>query len=522
MNRRLSAILVLVVTLVSSSLPSIAARQPSIPSNNSASIITIDFEDLTNYTVVTTQYSNLGVAFEGAQVLSEGGNLNYLHFPPRSGLNVIYDDPQHWNPGNITITFDTDVTGSVLRVGGYVTGNRNVSMTTYDADGNTLGSVETGGLNHAPQGTPNMLLEINASAPIARVTFFNGGERGNTYTIDDFFFEGEQTCTVGFVPLFKQSDTRWGDEYYGGTTEQCFIDPSRGGCALIKNWGCALTSAAMVVSYYGSRQTGFTTTPLELNGWLKANKGYTGGHISWYKVAEYARKHGVQLHHRANRGPDDGVVNWSLCNSSPIVLYTQSPPYHAWGHFVVATAQADSSHWKINDPGGADLEHLAASSYTGYRRFSSTATDPSSLSIAVHSPVELLVTDPAGRRTGYDPTTGRYLREILDSSYGIETIGASYDSHSYIQALFFTTSAPLSGDYHIELVGTGSGWYTVDFLAYESTGTASHATVKGGIVDDATIELRLAYSDDPGAEIEVEQLTFLPSVHLPLVVKHGR
>jgi hypothetical protein len=53
---------------------------------------------------------------------------------------------------------------------------------------------------NADVGTPNKLLQITSSTPIAKVVFFNGGERGNTYTIDDFFFGSEQTCQISGVP----------------------------------------------------------------------------------------------------------------------------------------------------------------------------------------------------------------------------------------------------------------------------------------------------------------------------------
>jgi hypothetical protein len=114
---------------------------------NRENLKSIDFETLGDYNFVNNYYSYLGLTFEGAVTLSQGKSLNYLNFPPRSGINVIYDYPDHSVPGNITITFNTSKTGNVYKVGGYVTGNRNVSMTAFSSGGSSLGYVETGGAN---------------------------------------------------------------------------------------------------------------------------------------------------------------------------------------------------------------------------------------------------------------------------------------------------------------------------------------------------------------------------------------
>jgi len=488
-------------------------------SEPNATVVSIDFENLADLTVVTSQYANIGASFDGATILSQGGSLDYLHFPPRSGINVIYDDPSHG--GTIAVAFDPTKTGNVSRVGSYVTGNRNVTMTAFDASGNVLDNDETGGANYDPVGIPNKFLEVTSSTPIARVVF---SDSGNTFTVDDFFFESQQSCQIPNVPLFKQSDATWASDLYGGTTTNPWTndddkdgrldeDPKDGRdndndgrvdedtVETIAKWGCALTSAAMIVSYHGSQQTGFTTTPRNLNNWLRANKGYSGGALIWAKVAEYARAQGVQLYSYSGWGPDDGVVNWYLCNSLPIILETRSSPYN--GHFVVATGQSGSEQWSINDPGGFNLTLLSTNSYTSYRKYGSSPTDPSALSIIGHSPIEFLVTDPAGRRTGYDPQTGQYVQQTLDSSYGIEAIGASDGTSSHIETLMFETGAPIAGTYSVQLIGVGTGGYQVDFVGYDSGGSSNQQTIIGAIADTARISLTLGYSSAPGSQITV-------------------
>lgn len=521
MKARLFTIPILILSLLPTYSNNVIAQSQKLNESRIAvaSVVTMDFENLTDLTVVTNQYANIGVSFEGATILSQGGSLNYLNFPPRSGVNVIYDDPNYG--GTIAISFDPSKAGNVLKVGGYVTGNRNVTMTAFDSSGNVLGSDETGGANYDPVGMPNKLLEINSSVQIARVVFSDGG---NTFTVDDFFFESQQSCQIPNVPLFKQTNETWASDLYGGTTTNPWkndddkdgsfdedpkdgIDNDKDGrvdedpVETIKKWGCALTSAAMIVSYHGSQQTGFTTTPRNLNNWLRANNGYSGGAIIWAKVAEYARSQGVQLYFYSGWGPDDGVVNWYLCNSWPIILGIRLlPPYD--GHFVVATGQLDSKQWSINDP-GFNSTQLSTNSYTSYRKYGSSPTDLSALSIIGHSPIEFLVTDPAGRRTGYDPQTGQYVQEILDSSYGIEAIGATDGTGGHIETLMFETGAPIAGTYSVQLIGIGTGEYQIDFVGYDSGGSSSQQTIIGAIADTARISLTLVYSSTPGSQITV-------------------
>jgi hypothetical protein len=145
--------------------------------------IVIDFEGLADQEDVTNQFAGLGVVFNNGSVLSKStGSLNWQNFPPYSGDKVIYDSP---NGGQIRV----DAVGLPWDlVGGYVTGNRVVTLRAYDAGGTLLGSDALPAANYTNAGTgysPNIFLSV-AAAGIAYATFDDGG---NTYTIDDFTFE---------------------------------------------------------------------------------------------------------------------------------------------------------------------------------------------------------------------------------------------------------------------------------------------------------------------------------------------
>ncbi len=135
----------------------------------------IDFEGFGCFTSITNQFAGLGVTFSSATILTLPPCLN-PSFPPHSGTGVIFDFPT----GIITANFSVPV----VRAGGYVTGNRVITLECFDAANASLGTTATPGPNFIGAGTPNIFLEI-VSPGITRCEFRDGG---NSYTVDDFAF----------------------------------------------------------------------------------------------------------------------------------------------------------------------------------------------------------------------------------------------------------------------------------------------------------------------------------------------
>ncbi|WP_169977617.1 D-Ala-D-Ala carboxypeptidase family metallohydrolase [Tautonia rosea] len=146
-----------------------------------ASLTTIDFEGLAYNTadaVVDDQFRALGADFNRtAEVLRLPETLSPL-YPPRSGSQVIQGGAAAIQIDAVGLTWS--------RVGGYVTGNENVTMTAYNSDGAVLGRSTTGGANYVGVGTPNHQLEV-AAPGIAWVQIMPSG----AFVLDDFYFETE-------------------------------------------------------------------------------------------------------------------------------------------------------------------------------------------------------------------------------------------------------------------------------------------------------------------------------------------
>ncbi|MBW4677658.1 MAG: hypothetical protein KME52_27765 [Desmonostoc geniculatum HA4340-LM1] len=168
------------MTVAGLSLMTIGTALASAPAALAA---VIDFDSLSDFEIVDNQFLSLGADFNGtASILQLGSSLN-AQFPPVSGNNVIYDNP---SLGSGIIRIDA-IDSFWSSVGGFVTGNTNVTLTAYNASNSILGTASTGGANFDGAGTgllPNIFLSIT-SPDISYVTF---EDSGNTYTIDNFTF----------------------------------------------------------------------------------------------------------------------------------------------------------------------------------------------------------------------------------------------------------------------------------------------------------------------------------------------
>jgi hypothetical protein len=149
--------------------------------------VLINFDDLADLDLVTTQYAASGITFDGTQVLAAaGGSLNEIDFPPLSFFNVASD----LEPG-ITVSFATSAT--VVR--GYFTYVAPVTMTAYNGT-TALGSVTSlFEANYATAGgLTNELLEL--AFPEITSVVIQGLPGGGSFTMDDFFADVTERTSV--------------------------------------------------------------------------------------------------------------------------------------------------------------------------------------------------------------------------------------------------------------------------------------------------------------------------------------
>jgi len=141
------------------------------------------------------------------------------------------------------------------------------------------------------------------------------------------------------VQRFAQADRRWANDPLGRA-------PSTMG-----EEGCAVSSAAMVLSYYGR-----DIDPGRLNAFLSNNGGYTPqGWLYWEKAAEYQQrtatsdkqKGGALVRKAYEDLPSYYLIDSNLVRGNPVIVRVHLP--NGVTHFVVITGKAGFDYL-IQDP----------------------------------------------------------------------------------------------------------------------------------------------------------------------------
>lgn len=119
------------------------------------------------------------------------------------------------------------------------------------------------------------------------------------------------------------------------------------------------------------------------------------------------------------------AVNKELCEGNPVILKVPSmsePNNPQKKHFVIAKAMSVSVSGEptfiVNNPGLIDPNNSiqTLSTIRGYRLYRQAA-DPSMLFAHLTGGAEMVITDPQGRRSGYNPLTKETFNEIPGAAY---------------------------------------------------------------------------------------------------------
>ncbi len=264
------------------------------------------------------------------------------------------------------------------------------------------------------------------------------------------------------VPDIKQYSLPWGPLTY---------DHSKSVPPTISRWGCALTSAAMILQYHGS-----TLTPEGLNDWLKQNNGYTGnGIVKWASISTFS----MQDTNTANLeftypAYSETLLKTELGNNRPVFIKLENVPYGG-NHFITAKGFNNSDIF-INDPAKTTNPTLSdANSYWGGNvsigKFTPSNTDLSYLTLFFNDGITLKVFDPNNFEIGQENYHKEY--PILDPNNSNSVPeGEVYNS--------FYLPKPETGVYRVELSGNTN--YELDTTVYDTMGN-SVVTLANGDVD---------------------------------------
>jgi hypothetical protein len=133
------------------------------------------------------------------------------------------------------------------------------------------------------------------------------------------------------VPQFYQADPRWKSDRLSDTPGD------------LGGEGCAVSSAAMVLSHYG-----MDVDPRRLNRFLTQNKGYEGrGWLRWESAAEFSPGMVKKAYEDL---PSHALIDWNLLRGNPVIVRIRRTD--GITHFVVIVGKRGFDYL-IRDPSGA-------------------------------------------------------------------------------------------------------------------------------------------------------------------------
>lgn len=333
-------------------------------------------------------------------------------------------------------------------------------------------------------------------------------------------------------PQQVQNDTRtdpaeaWGTKSYLGHSSYT-----------IGAVGCFLASTSMILNTFGHE-----VNPNQLNDFLTPEMP-TKGSMSFGDIPRTVTSYGqdpeagegVPVHFKSHRFT--GQTEQALVNEIKALTEEHGPiilrvPYwsrdtrtfdYANGTHAIVAYRVEDGEVLVRNPGSYhsgisedSLDSLTLAQYIQYEnnRFAnversitpdlswlrdsrSWATYGVATSVedmmhgAMHSPVEFVITDPEGRRLGFDPTAnngeGEFYNEIPDSFYARLNAIATQDGErigeEYAPIDFYIADL-IAGDYQIEFFAIGDGDWEFSFDISNSLGLDPQEFAFEGTTDD--------------------------------------
>ena len=119
-------------------------------------------------------------------------------------------------------------------------------------------------------------------------------------------------------------------------------------------------------------------------------------------------------------------------------------------------------------------------------------------------PVELLITDPQGRVTGYDPIKDISFKDIPDSYYETVFMEDTESGDRGPPLMELEIPRPLAGDYQLQVIGTGTGAYDLDIQAVDPENNPTSGRFKNIPVNLAEIhKYNFYFAKTVGSEIQI-------------------
>ncbi|HLP43339.1 MAG TPA: hypothetical protein VK465_17675 [Fibrobacteria bacterium] len=335
---------------------------------------------------------------------------------------------------------------------------------------------------------------------------------------------------------FQQGDPQWGSRLINNIAGKT-----------MRSKGCAITSCAAMLNFLDIKDlNGNDITPGTLLDWLNANNGFSSGtsDLDFLAIQNFTEAsfnangdpEQIRLTGLVGRERNVDSIEQTLTQRLPFPIRVRSRKTVGGYHFVLARGVTKKIHpnhpdslvgtYLIEDPDNPPQQSLLGyfrdgdstetatnvpNRFVDARRFR-FLTDPnvdrSWLELVLHSPAELLVIDPLGRRVGLDPVTSTSYDEVPNAIYELSDELADDEGSSDVEEALkrIAIVQPEEGEYRIQVIGTGAGSYQVTRRFSDSkaknifSGTTIFGTTFPGQIDTYT------FSFEKGMDLVVPKL----------------
>ncbi len=264
------------------------------------------------------------------------------------------------------------------------------------------------------------------------------------------------------VPVLRQTDKLWSTETYDGAN---FWSPL---AKTIKNWGCSLTSYAMVLNYFGINKLpdGNILNPGTLNTWLENNYGYIDGKNSGYvnplAISSLSKKAAKinkitsfdALEYSRIATSNSLVLANQINNGIPVVL--EEP-----GHYIVANG-INGNTFTIIDPYYVNRNNLTAygNTFISINELTPSQTNLSYIMVTGNESLNFQFEDPHGNNVGEQFYQQSLINPETGNSGGIPL------KIAYLQK-------PKTGNYKLKITSNKQDLYVVKIYLYDSNGNVN-------------------------------------------------
>jgi len=305
------------------------------------------------------------------------------------------------------------------------------------------------------------------------------------------------------VPHYSQNDLRWKDVEYDKSSL------SEWGTHSIGDWGCAMTSANMVIANFGYTllTDGVTDlTPPNLNTYLSDHAGYANTYLKFPSISSmvskikqsdpiYTEYSDLELEYIPY---DRARLISELGNKQPVILKLVTPTTQNT-HFVVAKGYGQGKII-INDP--LDINNTDAyledkyvdEDYVSMIIFKPSNTDLSYFWLTLYSGQNVTL-ELNGTKSGIDGNGSEYL-DLPGVSFIDEggIAGGAINQGSYKLLML---PEPTLGDYTLSVYGNAETQLNFDLATYKKDGSQNTHHIDEPIDQDGRNDYILNFSPDP-------------------------